>query len=49
MQVNKTQKKLELLLRMTSGFRREAAENCALQGHYAASCGFLVPEDGTDG
>ena len=24
---------------MTSGFRREVAENCALLGHYAASIG----------
>jgi hypothetical protein len=26
-----------------SDFRREAEENCALQGHYAASCGTFLP------
>jgi hypothetical protein len=41
-------KKTQNLLLVTSGFRREAVENCALLGHYAARSGFLAPEDGAD-
>ena len=31
-------------LRVTTDFRRAAAENCALQGHYAASSGKFLTD-----